>query len=154
VKKLVATLGYAGYSPIAPGTAGSAVAMVAYLAGLAAGVKWGVLGWSVSIAVVYAVGVYTAGAMEREWGHDPGPVVIDEALGYMVTVAGLPVSLTTALVAFFLFRGLDIVKPPPARHSERLPGGWGIMTDDLVAGVYGNLLLRAGQWGAAHWVAR
>ena len=84
---------------------------------------------------------------------DPGPVVIDEALGYMVTVAWLPQTLGTAAAAFFLFRFLDIVKPPPARQSERLPGGWGIMTDDLIAGVYGNLLIRAAAYGAAVWAA-
>jgi phosphatidylglycerophosphatase A len=56
-----------------------------------------------------------------------------------------------AIVGFFLFRVLDIVKPAPARQCERLPGGWGIVLDDLVAGIYGNLLIRAGLYGAAWW---
>lgn len=152
--RFIATLGYAGYSPVAPGTVGSAVAMGAYIGGMAAGIEWGATGWLIAIVAVYAVGVYAGTVMEREWGEDPGRVVIDEALGYAVTVACLPVSLTTALVAFVLFRGLDIIKPPPARLSERLPGGWGIMTDDLIAGIYGNLLIRAGLWGAAWWAAQ
>ena len=120
---------------------------------VAAGWQIGPLTWVVLITVICAVGVYTATAMEEELGLDPGPVVIDEALGYLVTVAWLPQTLSTAVVAFFLFRFLDIVKPPPARQSERLPGGWGIMADDLIAGVYGNLLIRAAAYGAAAWAA-
>jgi phosphatidylglycerophosphatase A len=73
---------------------------------------------------------------------DPGPVVIDEAAGLLVTLAGVPVTWLSAVLAFFFFRAMDVIKPPPARQAERLPGGWGIMVDDLFAGVYANLLLR------------
>ena len=122
-----------------------------YLLLLLAGYQISTTVWVVSIVITYGVGVYVATVMEREWGEDPGPVVIDEGLGYMVTVAWLSATVHTALVAFFLFRALDILKPAPARQSERLPGGWGIMTDDLIAGIYGNGLIRLGLWVLAWW---
>lgn len=104
--------------------------------------------WGVLLLVVFAVAVYTAGSMARAVGReggdheDPGVVVIDEAIGYLVTVAALPHGFWTAVAGFFLFRLLDIVKPPPCRWLEKLPGGWGIVLDDVAAGVYGQLILR------------
>lgn len=122
---------------------GSAVVAAAYLLVSAGGVHVGSLAWLLVVCGVFAAGLFTSEALEKEWGEDPGPVVIDEALGYLVTVAWLPQSLWLGVAGFFLFRVLDIVKPPPARQSEKLPGGWGIMVDDLVAGIFGNLLIRA-----------
>lgn len=90
-----------------------------------------------------------AGAEARARGReDPGPVVIDEAAGYLFTVAWLPHGPWTAAAGFVLFRVLDILKPPPARQLERIPGGWGIVLDDVAAGVIGHLLLRAA-WALA-----
>ena len=137
--KTVATLFYSGYAPLAPGTAGSAVAAVAYYY---LSSSLGVLHWLALLAAAFAVGVYASTCMEREWGKDPGRVVIDEGVGYLVTVAFLPHSLGVAAAGFVLFRVFDIVKPPPVRQLERLPGGWGIVLDDVMAGVYGNLLIR------------
>ena len=141
LKKIIATLFFSGFAPLAPGTAGSAVAAVIYYFFCA---SLGVVGWLVVLTAAFFIGVYTADAMAREWGEDPAPVVIDEGVGLLVTVAFLPHSIWTAIVGFFLFRILDIVKPVPARQFERLPGGWGIVADDVAAGVYGNLLIRAG----------
>ena len=136
--RLVATLFFAGYSPFAPGTAGTAVAFFIYCLlpplGLSA--------WIVSLAALFLVGVYAASAGESAWGSDPPYVVIDEAVGFWATVFLLPPSVGLGIAGFFLFRALDIVKPPPARQSEALPGGWGVVMDDLVAGIYGNLILR------------
>ena len=141
LKKLIATLFFTGYAPLAPATVGSALVAVIYFF-LFSSLE--VVGWILVLTTVFFVGVYTAQGMEREWGKDPGRVVIDEAVGYLVTVAFLPHSLGLAIAGFFVFRILDIAKPPPARQLERLPGGWGIVVDDVVAGVYGNLLLRVG----------
>jgi phosphatidylglycerophosphatase A len=92
---------------------------------------------------VSGLGVWAADRAARALRlKDPGPVVIDEAAGLLVTLAGVPVTWLSAVLAFFLFRAMDILKPPPARQAEALPGGWGIMIDDLFAGVYANLLLR------------
>jgi phosphatidylglycerophosphatase A len=111
----------------------------------------GVVGWLVVLTAAFFIGVYTAGSMAREWGEDPGPVVIDEGVGFLTTVALLPHGAWMAAAGFLLFRALDIVKPPPVRQCERLPGGWGIVVDDLVAGIYGNLLIRAGLYCASWW---
>lgn len=73
---------------------------------------------------------------------DPSEVVIDEVVGMMVTLAYLPWSFISIGLGFLLFRVFDIIKPPPARQLERLPGGWGIVMDDVVAGIYANLALR------------
>ena len=81
---------------------------------------------------------------ERVGLKDPGIVVVDEVLGQWVTLLALPFTPATAALGFLLFRAMDIVKPWPARDLERLPGGWGIMADDVAAGVYAHLALRVG----------
>ena len=143
--RLIATVFYAGYSGFAPGTVGSAVALCVYclLPPLDAFL------WVAFLVPLFFLSVYAAAAGESVWGDDPSPVVIDEFVGYFVTVCALPQSLGVAVAAFFLFRVLDIVKPPPVRQSEALPGGWGIVGDDVLAGVYGNLILRGALalWG-------
>jgi phosphatidylglycerophosphatase A len=93
--------------------------------------------------VVFLLGVPAAALVARREGRkDPGVVVVDEIVGMWVSLLFLPLTPFTALSAFLLFRGMDIVKPYPARQLERLPGGWGIMADDVMAGIYANLLLR------------
>jgi phosphatidylglycerophosphatase A len=103
-------------------------------------------GWFfVSIAAVYAVGVVSSTWAERLWRRsDPGYVCIDEFAGYLVSIACVPAANEPLLLvaAFFLFRVFDIIKPPPARMAERGPSGWGIMNDDIVAGLYTNLVLQ------------
>lgn len=88
--------------------------------------------------------VYLAGRCEKiREEKDPSLVVVDEIVGYLIVLVGLPFSWKLALIAFFLFRFLDIVKPFPLRTLERkLPGGWGVVMDDVLAGVYGQVLLR------------
>ena len=102
----------------------------------------GVVGWLVVLLFAFAGGVYTADKAAPEWGKDPGQIVVDEGVGFLFTVALLRPDIWTVIVAFFVFRVLDIIKPPPARQLEALPGGWGIVVDDVVAGIYGNLLIR------------
>ena len=137
--KLTATLFFTGYAPVAPATVGSALVAVGYYL---FGSSLGVVEWFAVLTAVFFVGVYAAQVMEREWGKDPAPVVVDEAVGYLVTVAFLPHSLGLTIAGFVLFRIFDIAKPPPARRLESLPGGWGVVLDDVAAGVYGNLLLQ------------
>jgi len=147
---LCATCAYLGYVPIAPGTFGSALGLVLFWAVRStgsAGIETAV------IAVLFAVGVWSGTVAERHFrGVDPGPVVIDEVFGMLVTLAFLPVSVTGAIVGFFVFRLLDIVKPWPARRFEALHGGLGIMADDGMAAIYGNLLMRALMVIAPGWL--
>jgi len=137
--KLVATGLGSGYSKLAPGTAGSAVGVLFYLP-LAAEP------WRVQLAAAIAVtalGVVAAQRVAALVGKkDPGLVVVDEVAGQWITFVSLPFTPAIALSGFLLFRAMDIVKPWPARALERLPGGLGIMADDVAAGIYAQLVLR------------
>jgi phosphatidylglycerophosphatase A len=137
---LLATFGCVGYFPVAPGTAGSAAALLLFAAlRLAASPA---LEMAVIVAL-FGLGCWAGSAVEEHYGRtDPGVVVLDEVVGMLLTLLLVPVSWSGALAGFFLFRGFDIVKPFPARQCERLRGGLGIMADDVVAGLYGNLALR------------
>ena len=97
--------------------------------------------------------MWSATRAERHFGGtDPGPVVIDEVLGMLVTLAFIPVGWSGALAGFVLFRVLDIIKPYPADRFERLHGGLGIMADDAMAGIYANLSLRLVMWLLPAWI--
>jgi phosphatidylglycerophosphatase A len=147
----VATAAYCGYSPIAPGTAGSAAGLLVYL----------LVPWSRSTSVeiglivgIFLAGIWAATAAERFFGGvDPGPVVIDEVAGMLITLAFIPVGMSGAIAGFFLFRIFDIVKPYPAGRFEQLHGGLGVMADDAMAGVYANLSLRLLMWLLPGWIA-
>jgi phosphatidylglycerophosphatase A len=137
--RLLATGFGSGHAPVAPGTAGSAVGLLLFwpLASLP------VLGQIVACVVGFVLGAYASTHLARELGRkDPGLAVVDEIVGMWVTLVGLPFGPTTALAGFVLFRVMDVVKPWPARDLERLPDGWGIMADDVAAGVYAHLALR------------
>ena len=88
------------------------------------------------------LGVYLCGHAEKLLGHDAGSIVWDEFAGFAVAVWAVPKSWPVVLAALMIFRFFDIVKPPPAGAAQRLPGGWGIVADDVVAGIYTNLALR------------
>jgi phosphatidylglycerophosphatase A len=146
-----ATCAYLGYVPIAPGTFGSALGLVLFWAVRSTGSS-GIE--AAAMVGLFAVGVWSGTVAERHFGGvDPSPVVIDEVFGMLVTLAFLPVSMTGAIVGFFVFRLLDIVKPWPARRFEALHGGLGIMADDGMAAIYGNLLMRALMVIVPGWLA-
>jgi phosphatidylglycerophosphatase A len=137
----IATCAHVGYAPVAPGTFGSAVGLVVYYLVRRQASTAVELG---AIALILVVGLWSATEAEHHFGGiDPGPVVIDEVIGMLITLALHPVNVTGAIVGFFIFRVLDVVKPWPARRLELLPGGFGVVLDDVMAGVYGNLLM----WG-------
>jgi phosphatidylglycerophosphatase A len=135
----IATVFGLGYVPVAPGTFGSAAGLVLWALVPASAAAQGF-----AIIVLLVVGSVTGGVAERHYGQpDPGCVVIDEVMGVLVTLFLTPVSWEGAIGAFFLFRIADVVKPYPANRLEGLPGGVGVMADDLMAAVYANLALRA-----------
>jgi phosphatidylglycerophosphatase A len=142
----VATVGGVGAVPWAPGTAGSLVGVaVGWAAGLALAPVWYVLG----TAALFGLGVAVATQVERTTRRkDPSVVVIDEVVGMLVALFALPLRAGDVLVAFLCFRIFDIAKPFPLRRLEAQPGGWGIMLDDLIAGLYTNVLVRMGLWAA------
>ena len=146
----VATCGYIGYAPVAPGTFGSAAGLAVYYVIRSSGSIAVELG---AIVVLFAIGVWSGNEAERHFGKvDPGPVVIDEVVGMLITVALLPVNVVGAIVGFLLFRVLDVFKPWPSGRFERLPGGLGVMADDGMAAVYGNIIMRALIYLAPGWL--
>lgn len=148
--KFIATGGGIGYFPIAQGTMGALLALILF----------GILPTPNPIlflsitSVLTAVGIYAASVVEQEVvsrlgsgaGRDPGIIVIDEIVGMLIAFIAIPKTTKFLIISFFLFRLFDIIKPFPARQSERLPGGWGIMMDDIIAGIYANLMIQLGRW--------
>jgi phosphatidylglycerophosphatase A len=101
----------------------------------------------VLVGALFGLGVAAASRIERAAGRkDPSIVVIDEVVGMLVALWALPFQAGEALAAFLCFRLFDIVKPYPIRRLERQPGGWGIMLDDVLAGLYANAVIRLGRW--------
>lgn len=142
-----------GWAPIAPGTFGSIPALALAWACARTGTPWAL---AAALAVITVLGTWAADRAAALLGaKDPGRVVIDEVAGQSATLLFLPVTVPVLVAGFVLFRILDIWKPFPARGLESLPGGSGIMADDLMVGIYGNLILQAaiagfpGFWGAA-----
>ena len=134
---LIATVFGAGYSPIAPGTAGSAVTvLILWL------VPFSRSGLVLFLVAVVVIGTWAAHVAERRLGgKDPGAIVIDEVAGMTLSVVAFPLTPGVLLAGFVLFRIFDVVKPPPARESQRFSGGLGVMIDDVIAGLYALAVL-------------
>jgi phosphatidylglycerophosphatase A len=138
---LIATWFGCGYAPIAPGTAGSLAALIIAIALHCYGYGRGTL--LVLTAILLAPGIWSAGLVAKHVNQpDPQIVVVDEVIGQWITLAGAATfNWKTCVAAFALFRLLDMWKPAPARQLESLPGGWGIVADDVMAGLYGALAI-------------
>lgn len=142
LKELLFTGFYSGYSPIAPGTVGTVVAMVIYF------IEYLIFKEScwISNCIIVAILIYPSIKLtddgELFFGvKDPSQIVLDEFVGYWISLLFFPFSIRIAIIAFILFRILDIIKPFPARRLQDLNGGLGIMIDDIIAGVYTNLTI-------------
>lgn len=137
-----------GFSPVAPGTAGALLAFGVWYA-LSFLVPASVLLWlTVVLTLVFTVaGVWAANRLEQAWGEDPSRVVVDEMVGCWITLLAAPAGhLWYGLAAFGLFRLFDIWKPLGIRRMENLPGGIGVMMDDVLSGVYGFIVLIVARW--------
>lgn len=130
------TLGL-GRWPWAPGTVTSAaVGTTAYVAGPPP--PWGLLAAGLAVG---ALGTWAAGAAERELGPDASAITIDEVAGMLIALAAAPPTPAGYALAFLLFRALDILKPRPLRALHRIPGGLGVVADDVAAGLSAGVLL-------------
>lgn len=145
--RLTATGFYSGYFPIAPGTVGSLIAAV--LTGLVPASQ-SIL-FPLFIGLFYFIGVWASSEVEKTHGHDASVINLDEMIGMWISVLFLPMRMNLFWLggAFLLFRLYDIIKPFPANDAQKLPRGWGVMTDDVAAGVYANVSLRLVHWAVA-----
>jgi len=143
LSQLIATVGFVGYIPFAPGTAGSLVATLAFILmpTYLPPIPFTLASLALLLLAVWAADRYAS--VDRP---DPSEVVIDEVVGMVVTIAYLPLTPVVLILSLVLFRGFDIAKPFPVRQFEKLPGGWGIVMDDVMAGVYANVVLRVGMY--------
>ncbi|HEX4999603.1 MAG TPA: phosphatidylglycerophosphatase A [Terriglobia bacterium] len=134
----------AGFAPKAPGTAGAVVGVAVYLA-----MEWLRVGAYFPHAIVFflVAGTWAAHRVEVFWGHDAQRIVVDEVAGQMIAFAAAaghrPLSIPGIAAGFVLFRIFDIWKPFPLRRLEMLPGGLGVMADDVGAGLYALIILSA-----------
>lgn len=134
----LATIGGVGFFPFASGTVASVVAILPYYA-LRQHLMW----YVPVLLVITFIGIWVSGEAETYLNEkDPHPVVIDEVAGYLVAAMFLPFHWFYPLAAFFLFRLFDVWKPTPINQLQDLPKGWGIMVDDLLAGLYANIILQ------------
>jgi len=134
---IIATGFGSGYSPMIPGTAGSFIALLIFII-----VPLDNVSWLIICLFVFFTGVWAAQIVEREHGKDPGLVVIDEFVGQWISLLFLPRIFLVFIAAFIIFRILDILKPFPANDSQKLAHGWGIMIDDVIAGLYTNVIIQ------------
>ena len=146
----IATCGYLGYVPLAPGTFGSAAGLAVFFLIRSTG---SVTLELAAILVLFAIGIWSGTIAEHYFGGvDPAPVVMDEVVGMLITLAFLPVGVTGAIVGFLVFRALDVFKPWPSAQFERLPGGLGVMADDGMAAIYGNVVMHGLIWVTPGWL--
>jgi phosphatidylglycerophosphatase A len=133
--KLIATALFSGYAPFAPGTVGSLLAVLIY---------WFLINSNLFLLLLsvcfFILGVFTSEEFEKRDGHDPSVVVIDEVVGMWISLLFVERGILNVFVAFLMFRVMDVLKPFPARHFDKMSGGFGIMMDDVIAGVYANIL--------------
>lgn len=143
--QLIATGCGVGFFPYGPGTMGALFAIVVwYLLSLLVSMP-SLIGITLALVVLFTfLGAWSATVSERYWGEDPSRVVIDEVVGQWIVLLAIPANfqLWHVIVALALFRFFDIVKPLGVRKMENFKGGWGIMADDILAGVYGFIVLQ------------
>ena len=144
IHRLISTCLGIGYTPKGGGTIAAAVCCIAWYFAWAGGNEHfsiGITQLGVTVALFF-IGVYSAEKVEAAWGEDSYRVVIDEVAGMALTLCFVPVKGPYIALGLLFFRFFDIVKPLGIRKMERLKGGWGVMLDDMLAGVYANLLLQ------------
>jgi len=138
ITKLIGTGLFSGYVPVAPGTAGSLLCCILLFFLPEVHILYKIL----VLVMLFFTGAVISARLEREWGKDASKIVIDEITGMYCTMIVAPNTLLFLGAGFLFFRFFDIVKPFPVRLGEKLKEGWGIMADDIFAGIYAALVLR------------
>lgn len=136
----LATLFGIGFAPKAPGTVATlATIPIWYLL-----VQTGELTYMVVTFLLFPLGIVASQVYENHVGkHDSKEIVIDEVVGFLITMTWLPMTWQSVVIGFIVFRILDITKPPPIRQlDKRMPGGFGVMVDDVVAGIIGSIIMQ------------
>lgn len=137
--KTISTFFFVGYLPLIPGTFGSIAGLGIFY--LLNGISWP--GYFLFVLGIMLLGLLTSGRMEKLLNRkDPGCIVIDEVMGMLIALSFLPVDPKIVILAFLMFRILDTLKPYPAGRLQNMHGAIGVMGDDLVAGVYANIVLQ------------
>jgi len=142
ISKLISTLFYTGYFPVAPGTAGTIVAFAVYLLLPKTFIELPCF-WMFPLLLTIPV-VAVVSEAEKGMKRDDKRIVLDEFLGYFYAVLFLPKSLAIGIAAFILFRLFDILKPAPINKLQKWKSGWGVVADDVMAGIYANLIVQIG----------
>jgi len=141
ISKLITTSLGVGFLPLAPGTWGAAVGtLVICLLHSSGHLSNELLG--ILIVFFTLISIPMIKALEEEWGEDPSKVVIDETVGLWISMLFIPINTYTLILAFILFRFFDILKPLGIRKLDQLKNSWGVMLDDILAGVYANMVLQ------------
>jgi phosphatidylglycerophosphatase A len=143
LSKIIATSFGVGYAPVAPGTAGAVLASaVAYL--VQPHLSYTHFQYLLGVLIVMGtiLGIIATNNLEDEWGKDPSKIVMDESVGQWITYLFIPFGLTNILLGLLLFRIFDIWKPLIIGRAEKLPGGIGVMADDILAGIFANVVLQ------------
>ena len=141
INRLIATAFGLGYSPIAPGTMGAIGGIAVYLLIINSLSQVNMI-LGLLIILFLCLGIIASNKLESEWGKDPSKIVIDEVVGVWIALLFIPSEWQYTLGAILLFRFFDIVKPLYIKRAEKLKGGWGVMFDDVLAGVYANIVIQ------------
>lgn len=136
--RLIGNFFFLGRSPFIPGTVGTLGGLLLYYP-----LRNNIVIHAITMVIVFIVGTWSARQMcVKLSNNDPQEVVIDEVVGMLITLFLIPCSFTTVIIGFFLFRIFDIIKPSPIRNLEKIKNGYGVMLDDVLAGVFANIVLQ------------
>lgn len=146
-EKQIVTFFGVGYTPVAPGTAGAlAGGILFYFLSLGLS-NYGIDNYLIQLVlvtltiIVFLIGIYSIKKLENTWEHDSQQIVIDEVIGVWIAMLFIPLNWFYYLLAFVLFRFFDIAKPLFIKRIDHMKSSWSIMLDDVVAGIYANLVL-------------
>ena len=142
--KAIATVLGLGYAPKGPGTFGTLGGVIFLGILLHFDIPFSLLALAITILITFILGVISTNHLIPDWGEDPQRVVMDEFVGYLITMILVPLSWTNILLGFILFRFFDILKPLGIRAIDtKVKGGMGVMLDDVLAGIYALIVMHA-----------